>query len=182
MQEEIWIDVVGYEGKFQVSNLGRVKSLHRFYTSGNGGIHEQPEIIMKGTCDNKGYLRVQLGQKTFKIHRLVAIHFIPNPNNYPQVNHKNCDKKDNRVENLEWCTNSMNQKHAWDNGLQKRTNKNGRKIKMINQKTGEILLFKSIKQASDYFGGCNSYPSIIGKILSKTYGYKTFKGYSIIDF
>jgi len=94
--EEIWKDIEGYKGLYQVSNLGRIKSLH--------GLSER---IMKQTLQ-KGYLRITLlknkKQKRFLSHRLVAQAFIPNPENKPQVNHIDEDKENNRVDNLEWVT------------------------------------------------------------------------------
>ena len=96
--------------------------------------------IMMPQKDEKGYLRIRLrygnvdkyGACTYKIHRLVAENFIPNPNNKSQVNHINGDKTDNRVENLEWVTNSENIKHAIDNGLQDNTSK------VMNKLGGQI--------------------------------------------
>ena len=98
--EEIWKDIEGYEGKYQVSNLGRVRSLnyHRM------GITK----LLKARKDKDGYNMAFLVRSGYNrpvgVHRLVAQAFIPNPNNYPCVNHKNEVKDDNRVENLEWCT------------------------------------------------------------------------------
>ena len=106
MMEE-WRAVPGYEGLYEVSSYGRVKSLKR-YKSNNGGIPLIKERILKPYNDKKGYLNVRLRNKNFKVHRLVAQAFIPNPNNLPQVNHKNEDKSDNRVDNLEWCTAKYN--------------------------------------------------------------------------
>lgn len=98
---EIWKDIVGYEGLYQVSNLGRVKSL------GNGKTHNSKERILKARKETNGYLRITLTkdgkQKKYTIHRLVATAFIPNPDNLPIVNHKDEDKLNNRIENLEWC-------------------------------------------------------------------------------
>lgn len=95
-QFEEWKDITGYEGLYQVSNLGRVKSI------GYGKI----KLLNPGTVGN-GYLMVILYKdgkhKTFLVHRLVALAFIPNTENLPQVNHKNEDKTDNRACNLEWC-------------------------------------------------------------------------------
>jgi len=71
--------------------------------------------FLKPYSDSKGYLRIELCKKNYSIHRLVAISFIPNPNNLPQVNHINGDKKDNRLENLEWCTNRQNVNHYHKN-------------------------------------------------------------------
>jgi len=101
--EEIWKDVVGYEGRYKVSNLGNVKSVI-FSARGK----ENLLSLLKG----KDYLLVRLykdGKGSMqRVHRLVAEAFIENPNGYPVVNHKNWDKHDNRAENLEWCTYSYN--------------------------------------------------------------------------
>lgn len=111
MEKEIWKDIIGYEGLYQVSNMGRVKSLEKKCCRDNYN-RVIDEFIKKTQISKKGYINVSLtknkNKKTFKVHRLVAQAFIPNPNNYPQVNHLNEDKTDNRVENLEWCTQEQN--------------------------------------------------------------------------
>ncbi len=98
---EIWKDIEGYEGLYQVSNLGNVKSL------GNGGSNASREKLLKTHKNQKGYLRVRLCKegktKNHLIHRLVAVEFIENPNNYSQLNHRDEDKTNNQVTNLEWC-------------------------------------------------------------------------------
>ena len=71
---------------------------------------------MKPQKDHKGYLYVEIGRKKYKVHRLVAEYFIPNPNNLPQVNHIDCDKTNNNVKNLEWVTNRENYEWSWKNG------------------------------------------------------------------
>jgi len=111
--KEEWRDVTNYEGLYQVSNLGRVKSFPRPGNYGRNGI--------KISHNDKGYCWFCSSkngkQKYLKIHRLVAMAFISNPNNYPQINQKIGINDDNQVENLEWCTHSQNIKHAFDTGL-----------------------------------------------------------------
>lgn len=106
---EVWKDIDGYDGKYQVSNLGRVRKT-RFY--GKPRIH-----VLKPQMINSGYLKVQLmaDDGTVKqrlVHRLVALAFIPNLDNLEMVNHKDENKTNNVVENLEWCSRSYNQKYS----------------------------------------------------------------------
>ena len=109
--EEFWKDVIGYEGLYQISNLGRAK---RFYKN-------KSEKILKPIKGHLGYMFYsfckETKNKTYRIHRLVALHFIPNPNNYPEVNHIDGDKENYSIENLEWCTRSQNMKHGHTLGL-----------------------------------------------------------------
>lgn len=107
--EEIWKDIKGYEGRYQVSNLGRVKSLPR-----RGTICGERLLVSHKTAD--GYLLVNLCKdgkgKNYRVHRLVAEAFIPNPYGLPQVNHLNEDKKSNVVTNLEWCDAAYNSNYG----------------------------------------------------------------------
>src|SRR5580704_15348041 len=108
VEQEIWKDVVGFaSGFYQVSNLGRVKSLPRLRNY-NGGFRKTCPKILKQSVDRYAQVRLH-DSNTYKVllvHRLVAEAFIPNPHNKPTVNHKNGDKKDNRACNLEWMTRS----------------------------------------------------------------------------
>lgn len=111
MINEVWKDISGYEGLYQISNLGRVKSLERI----DNNNHLVKEKILKPNDDGagKGYLYVNLGRKgrAKKIHRLVAEAFMPNPENKKEVNHIDGDTKNNKIENLEWVTHQENCLH-----------------------------------------------------------------------
>lgn len=109
---EIWKDIKNYEGLYQVSNLGNIRSFPRRGTRGK---------ILSPGFTKKGYLQVSLVKNgkghPYRVHQLVGKNFIENPQKKEQINHKNGIKTDNRVENLEWCTNSENMEHSWNIGL-----------------------------------------------------------------
>ena len=110
--EEIWKDIEGFEGLYQVSNLGRVKSLEKLSHGDYIRKMRVRERILNLHPDGKGYLMAWLYKdgirKTMKVHRLVANTFISNTDNKPQIDHINADKQDNRVINLRWCTGKEN--------------------------------------------------------------------------
>lgn len=113
---ELWKDVQGFEGAYMVSNLGRVKSLRRTRKTKGGGLCDVPERILAQNTDKDGYKEVALSKNHklyyFRVHRLVAIAFIPNPNNFPLINHKDENPANNYVGNLEWCTYSYNTSYS----------------------------------------------------------------------
>ena len=107
--EEIWKPVIGYEGLYEVSNLGRVRSIDRLVKYSNGQIHlHKGRMLSPGLVHKLGYLQVALcnnGKIKHKmVYRLIAEAFLPNPDNLPQVNHKDENPFNKCVENLEWCT------------------------------------------------------------------------------
>lgn len=107
MVEEIWKDIPSFEGLYQVSNFGRVKSFRKSHKLG-----KPDEYFLNPTDAENGYANVTLYKenvrKKFLVHRLVAQAFLPNPNNWPQINHKDENRFNNCVDNLEWCTAKYN--------------------------------------------------------------------------
>ena len=149
--EEIWKDIESYEGLYQISNLGRVKSL------GKGKSNNSKERIMKAGKDKKnGYLSVILykdGKKKYcKVHRLVAFVFLPNPDNLPQVNHIDEDKTNNRVENLEFCDAKYNSNYGTrtQRVSKSQTNYPNKSKKVLCVETGKI--YPSIHQVQRELG------------------------------
>ena len=172
---EIWKDIKGYEGLYQVSNKGRIKSLNYRRTGKEG--------MLKGVPNKYGYLMVILYKNRkrnyFYVHRLVAQAFIPNPDNLPEVNHIIDDfehRSDNRVENLEWCTREYNNNYGTHNEKLSKAMK-GKKLKLKRQilciETGEI--FDTSQDVIDImFNGKGCSRNIRGNLCGKgksAYGY-----------
>ena len=154
--KEVWKDIKGYEGLYQISNQGRVKSVKK-------------DLVMTPCVRQHGYLGIQLhgrgghptrNMRTFSIHRLVAEAFIPNPENKSEVNHINEDKTDNRVENLEWMTHKENSSHATRGERIGRANKNGKQSSAVEQLdlNGQFIasypsIHEAMRQTGTHIGG-----------------------------
>ena len=164
---EIWKDISNFEGKYQISNKGNVKSLARINEQGR----EMSERILKPSKDKDGYLRIGLSKGSrkdysyFRINRLVAEYFIPNPSGLPQVNHEDGNRINNEVNNLKWCNNSYNQWHrCYINNNPPNNDYKKKKIKAIFLDKKE-LIFESIEETANYFKCTSS--AIKNKLYNK---------------
>jgi hypothetical protein len=163
-----WKDIDGYEGLYQINTNGQVMTFNCNHT--------KKTTIMKPHLVGHGYMQIGLrngkGQKSFLVHRLVAKAFIPNPNNYPQVNHKNENITDNTVGNLEWCTSKYNynygtRKLRW---MEKMSNS----IIGTNVLSGEKIYFETPTKAIEQGFNC----SFICRCCKKRKNFQTHKGYT----
>lgn len=156
---EIWADVQGYEGKYQVSNHGRVKSLARYRKNNGNSQTFQEERILKQSINNCGYCIVELSldakRKRHSVHRLVASAFISNDDGKEQVNHKDENKQNNHVDNLEWCSCKENNNYGSHNEKSAKTR--GIAVVRIDE-SGNCEEFYSISEAARRTG--ISQPSI----------------------
>lgn len=152
---ELWKPVVGYEGLYEVSNLGRVKSLPRKGTKGG--------LLTPSYSNSKHYAHIPLTKngelRTTSLHRVVASAFVPNPENKSQVNHINGDKTNNRADNLEWVTNKENVDHAMETGLWKCRPEEAIEARMagvFQKMNGEVIaMYPCVKYAQYITGVCN---------------------------
>ena len=170
MENKIFYDVPGYEGYYEINRAGEVYSIERSYIGGYGAICHIPrrkKALVK--CAN-GYFGVGLhkegNSKVIPIHRILAETFIENPNNFNFVNHKDGNKENNNLENLEWCTQSENISHSYRTGL------NGHVKKIVCVETGEH--FYSEGDAARSIGKKNGQSAISACALGKrrsAYGY-----------
>lgn len=139
--EEVWKDIEGYEGLYEISNKGNVKSL----VNNNGVAREK---ILKPFIDSYGYEKVRLCKnktsKIYFVHRLVAQAFIENPNNYPCINHKDECKTNNVVTNLEWCTHKYNLEY--NNGQKRRAESRSKKVYQFSKEGELIAVWESTKE------------------------------------
>jgi hypothetical protein len=165
---EVFKTIKGFEN-YEISNLGNVKSLNYNRT--------KKEKLLKKCNDSDGYEVVilcnKLGKKTLKVHRLVALHFIDNEDNKKEVNHINGIKTDNRIENLEWCTASENQIHAYKIGLQINPKRKLtlQQVEYIRQNCRKKYLINNIPETVIFSQKYNVSVSTINKIL-RNYSYK----------
>ena len=189
--QEIWKNIKGYEKLYQISNYGRIKSKEKYVKTGikNSVKVKRKEKILKNQINKNGYNYIFLSnegkKKHMLIHRLVAEAFIPNPENKPQVNHIDGNKSNNYVDNLEWCTASENEIHAYkflnkrkNNGNKGKLGKENAKAKIvlqINKYTNKILnKYYGISEAERVTGISNQQ---ISKCCLKRKGYYTAGGY-----
>jgi hypothetical protein len=155
---EMWLPIKSWEGLYEISNKGRVKSLRK-------------NILLKEIEDNYGYLVIHLRNsplsKIYKIHRLVAEAFIPNPFNKRTVNHIDLNKKNNNINNLEWSTHLENNNHAIDNGVLNHNGVFNGRAKLNDFEVREIIELKGLKTQKEIAKIYHVSKSLIGYIVNR---------------
>ena len=150
---EVWKDIEGFEGRYQVSNCGRVRSLDQECWNGHAFFLKRGRML-KQKLGTSGYMRVSLGKNNDRyVHRLVAGAFLLNEGNLPQVNHKDEDKLNNNVENLEWCTSLYNMHYGNAVAVREEKLKKthiGNRKPVVNLDTGAV--YRSVTEAAEKEG------------------------------
>jgi hypothetical protein len=161
---EIYKEIQGFKRIYTISNKGNVKNI-------------KTGKILKPGKHTQGYMQIGLSinnkSKTFKIHRLIAFYFIPNPYNLPSINHIDGDKTNNNIKNLEWCTTSQNNQHAYNLGLRFMTKKN---LEIISKKVIDITsnkVYSSVKEVAKIHNLV--YGSLVNKLNGKRTNNTNFK-------
>lgn len=174
MINEIWKDVVGYEGIYEVSNDGNVRTHQNKTTyTERHGVRKWKQRTLKQKVSKDGNHRVSLWnsgkEKTWLVHRLVAFAFIKKVDGKDYVNHIDGSRLNNAAENLEWCNHKENNNHAFDTGLIR----TARKITLINKETNEIFHFRSMAKAGEFLNrNHGAISSKIKKGITEVDGYK----------
>lgn len=162
---ELWKDIPNFEGLYQVSNLGNIKSLNR-KVNGRWGKTKVKEKILIPANDKDGYKIVTLckngKQKTFKIHRIVAEIFLDNPNSYKCINHKDENKQNNCVENLEWCTFKYNANYG--TCIKRRVKKMSKVVLQYDLNKNFIAKYRSVNEAHKKTNVFHIYDCCNGKL------------------
>lgn len=174
--KEVWKAIAGYEGLYEVSSLGRVRSVERMVKGYKGTLYKRNAAILKPCVDHRGYYNVNLSNNasghTYKVHRLVAAAFIPNPENLPMVNHKDECKTNNRIDNLEWCTSLYNSNYgtARDRCAWKRI-----AVSQYDMKGNYLRSYRSIAEAAKAVGSARQ--NIWDCLFDKRRNHKSAAGY-----
>lgn len=175
--KEIWKDVPDYEGLYQVSNLGRIRSYEKYKRAGrHASTYYCPSMIIKSFSAGTGYKRVNLFKdrkgRQLSVHRLVAMAFIPNPENLRCVNHKDENKLNNHADNLEWCTSSYNNQYG--SRIERVSKANGLRIAQLDKNDNVVAVYDSAQNAYRKTG---IYHSTINAVCSGYRGRRTAGGY-----
>ena len=184
---EIWKSVKGFEGFYEVSDLGRVRSVKRTVLYKDGRMFKYESVLLKKTKDPRGYLQVGFnknGKKsTHRIHRLVAENFIFNNSNDKEVNHIDGVKENNRLDNLEWVTSSENTKKGYELGLFEKARKKAserwrghtlgaKHVDVFDKSEEEWITFDSAVNASLHFGWAKNYFTQLLRVGGENKRYK----------
>lgn len=170
---EVWKEIPDTEGRYQISSLGRIKSLP-FMQKGNGSDFLTKERIIKLGADKDGYLcfvySINCKRSTKRVHRLVANAFIPNTYDLPVINHIDSNRANNSVDNLEWCTISYNTKHGFEDGNREPTNGEINGMSTLTEE--EVLEIRRLYSTGKYSyakiaENYNVGPGAIGKVVRK---------------